>query len=183
LQSKKNRTRHGKKRKKDKEKKEKKRKRRKEKKKTYHGNYRYLCEKYDTSHRLLPTETSSRILCRRWMHAAEATYALHGLAILYTRWFGSNTPSAALEIEKAMSTNVIKDMDFLEAELQKSTGRFLIGDQVTAADCMMMFSAQFILTRKLGTEGKKWEGVERWIKECEATESYKRAVEKTGHSF
>jgi glutathione S-transferase len=82
-----------------------------------------------------------------------------------------------------MSTNVCKDMDYLEAELGKSSGKFLVGDQVTVADCMMLFSAQFILARELGTKGKKWEKVEKWIADCEGTESYKRAVERTGHKL
>lgn len=82
-----------------------------------------------------------------------------------------------------MSVNVCKDMDFLEAELGKSKGNFLVGDSVTVADCMMLFSAQFILARQLGTKGKKWERIEKWIADCENTESYKRAVEKTGHKL
>lgn len=79
-----------------------------------------------------------------------------------------------------MSGNVIKDLDWLESDLQKSKGRFLVGDQVTAADCMMAFTAQFILERKMGTQGKTWPKIEEWIKICEATESWKKAVQKTG---
>lgn len=144
---------------------------------------RYLCEKYDKESMLLPKDPATRIQCLRWLHASEATYALHALAILYTRWFGADNPSAAEKIEQGMSTNVCKDMDYLEAELGKSTGKFLVGDQVTVADCMMLFSAQFILARELGTKGKKWEKVEKWIADCEETESYKRAVERTGHKL
>lgn len=142
---------------------------------------RYLCEKYDGAGRLLPTDPAARVQCLRWIHASEATYALHALAILYTRWFGADNADAAAKIEEGMSVNVGKDMDFLEAELGKSKGRFLVGDNVTAADCMMLFSAQFILARQLGTKGRKWERVDRWIADCENTESYKRAVSKTGH--
>lgn len=144
---------------------------------------RYLCEKYDTAHKLLPEHTATRIQCLRWLHAAEATYALHALAILYTRWFGADNPSAAEKTEQGMSVNVCKDMDFLDVSLAKNKTKFLVGDTVTVADCMMLFSAQFILARQLGTKGRKWENVERWIAECEATESYKRALEKTGHKL
>jgi glutathione S-transferase len=31
--------------------------------------------------------------------------------------------------------------------------------------------------------GKRWERLEKYVKDCEATESYKQAVEKTGHQF
>jgi glutathione S-transferase len=144
---------------------------------------RYLCEKYDPSSKLLPKDSATRVQCLRWVHAAEATYALHALAILYTRWFGADNPAAAEKTEEGMSVNVCKDMDFLEKELGKSKGKFLIGDNVTVADCMMLFSAQFILARQLGTKGKKWEKIEKWIANCEATESYKRALEKTGHKL
>ena len=121
--------------------------------------------------------------CLRWLHASEATYALHALAILYTRWFGTDNPAAAEKIEEGMSVNVCKDMDFLEAELGKSKGKFLVGDSVTVADCMMLFSAQFILARQLGTKGKKWERIEKWVADCENTESYRRAAEQTGHKL
>ncbi|KAI4843690.1 benzoate 4-monooxygenase cytochrome-like protein P450 [Aureobasidium sp. EXF-8845] len=104
----------------------------------------YLCEKYDQESKLLPKDAATRTQCLRWLHASEATYALHALAILYTRWFGADNPSAAEKIEQGMSTN-------------------------------------FILARQLGTKGKRWEKVEKWIADCEETESYKRAIEKTGH--
>ncbi|TIA10472.1 benzoate 4-monooxygenase cytochrome-like protein P450 [Aureobasidium pullulans] len=143
----------------------------------------YLCEHYDTSNKLLPKDSATRVKCQRWIHASEATYALHALAILYTRWFGADDPSAAEKIEQGMSVNVCKDMDFLENELAKSGGKFLVGGSVTVADCMMLFSAQFILARQLGVQGKKWEKINQWVKDCENTESYKRAVEKTGHAL
>ncbi|KAG9738963.1 glutathione S-transferase, partial [Aureobasidium melanogenum] len=143
----------------------------------------YLCEKYDTSNKLLPTDSATRVQCLRWLHASEATYALHALAILYTRWFGADNPAAAEKIEEGMAVNVCKDMDFLEAHLSKGNAKFLVGDSVTVADCMMLFSAQFILARQLGTKGKKWERIEKWIADCENTESYKRAVQKTGHKL
>lgn len=122
----------------------------------------------------------------QWIHAAEATFLLHALPILYARWFSPQQvkDSGALEtIEQSMSRNVVKDFDWLEGELQKGQGKFLVGDHVTAADCMMSFSAQFVLDKELGTKGKQWPMVEEWIKNCEATESWKKAVQKTGHSL
>lgn len=82
-----------------------------------------------------------------------------------------------------MSVNVQKDFDWLENELKLSGTKFLVGETVTAADCMMHFSVQFILARELGTKGKKWERVEQWVKDCEATKGYKRAVEKSGYTL
>lgn len=113
------------------------------------------------------------------MHAAEATFALHGLAILYARW-NQKTGDVA-ETEAGMAKNVSRDLDYLESTLKQSGGKFLFGDKVTAADIMMHFSAVFILARELGTKGQKWPGVEKWIGDCEGTEAYGAAVKKTGH--
>jgi glutathione S-transferase len=82
-----------------------------------------------------------------------------------------------------MATNIRNDMNFLEEELKKSQGKFLFGDSPSAADCMMHFSAVFILRRGLGMKGQSYPEVERYIKDCEATETYKKAVEKTGHQL
>lgn len=85
---------------------------------------------------------------------------------------------------------MVKDLDYLEGYLQKQEegkeegGRFIMGGkEPSAADIMMQFSVRFILMRELGTKGMergRWERVERWLELCEGTESYKRAVERTG---
>jgi glutathione S-transferase len=82
-----------------------------------------------------------------------------------------------------LSKNIQNDLDFMEAELEKSNGKFLFGDELTVADIQMHFSIAFILARELGTFGKRWERCEKFVRDCEAMESYKRAVEKTGHEF
>ena len=115
------------------------------------------------------------------MHAAEATWALHALAILYARL--NQKDGDVAKTEEGLSRNVIKDMDFLEAELGKSEGKFLLGDSVTAADCMMHFSAVYILARELGTKGKNWPKIEQWVRDCEATETYGKAVQHSGHKL
>ena len=110
---------------------------------------------------------------------------IHGLAVLYARW---QMPEAGKkdilpEMEKKLSKNVQGDLDWLESELQAGNGNFLVGDHVTAADTMMGFSAQFILTRKLGTGDRRWPAIEAWLQNIESQASYKKAVEKTGHSL
>lgn len=137
---------------------------------------------YDKEHKLLPpVGDPNRYKQLPWIHAAEGTWALHGIAIMYSRWFIEGGDVEATE--EKMSKNVRADMAFLEAELKKSSGKFLFGDKPTAADIMMHFSAVFILARELGMKGQKYPEVERWIKDCEATETYKKAVEKTGHKL
>ena len=150
-----------------------------------HSNVdRYLCEKYDKDHRLIPTESARRIKVLQWIHASEATFMLHSLAITYTRW---NIPEHGKQngdleaMEKGLSVNVQNDLDWLETELSLSHSKFLCGDNVTAADTMMHFSADFIMRTKLGTQGRTWPNIEKWLKACEETETYQRAVKKTGH--
>lgn len=143
-----------------------------------------------------------------WMHAAEAMWALHGLAILYVRWFQKTGDPA--QTEESLSKNIVNgtsnsspivrdtslglpvvetfadlhpDMNFLEAELSKGKGKFLCGDAVSAADCMMEFSAAFIMARELGIKPHTYPKSQQYIQDCEATETYKKAVQKTGHKL
>jgi len=85
--------------------------------------------------------------------------------------------------EERMSANVQNDMSWLETELSLSQGRFLCGDHVTAADIMMQFTVEFILAMKLGTMGKEWPNVNKWMEACRNEEGYKKAVERTGHKL
>lgn len=146
----------------------------------------YLCERYDLGHKMIPQDDYLRAQVLTFVHAAEGALMLHGLAVLYAQW---NFPADAKEkhpeilkqMEEGLGVNVRADLDWLEGVLDKSTGRYLVGDSVTAADIMMQFSASFILERKLGIAGKSWPKVQEWLARCEATESFKRAVEKTGY--
>ena len=144
----------------------------------------YLCETYDKAGKMLPSDPVRRAKVRQWVHAAEATFALHALAILYARWNIKDAPEKTVEAaEERMSANVQNDMSWLETELSFSQSRFLFGDHVTAADIMMQFSAEFILARELGTNGKEWPNVNKWLEACKNEEGYKKAVERTGHKL
>lgn len=158
---------------------------------------RYLSDTFDpqnTLHLLPPPASPLRYKTLQWIHASEATFLLHALACLYVQWHQHDG-----DVEKTLqglSGNVVKDLDYLESHLQKQEqeqeeeeeeeggGRFIMGGKnITAADIMMQFSVRFILMRELGTQGVergRWERVERWLELCEGTESYQRAVERTG---
>jgi glutathione S-transferase len=60
-----------------------------------------------------------------------------------------------------------------------------VKEDVTAADTIMLFGIQFIFARDLVRGGSisEWPNVERWVENCEGTDSYKRAVQKTGHKL
>lgn len=144
--------------------------------------YRYLCDKYDKQHKLIPAPgDAQRHKILQWVHAAEGTYMVHGLAILYAKWFQQGGDVEAT-VER-LGKNVQKDMDYLESALGESKGKFLFGDEPTAADIMMHFSAAFILARELGMKGKSWPKINEWLKNCEARQAYKKSVQHTGHKL
>ncbi|SMR52869.1 unnamed protein product [Zymoseptoria tritici ST99CH_1E4] len=142
----------------------------------------YLCDKYDKQNRLLPAVGDpKRYKVLQWVHASEATFMLHGLAVLYAKW---NQKDGDVEKTVAgLSVNICKDLDYLESELGKSSGKFIVGDSLTAADIMMQFSVDFVLVRELGTKGKSWPTVEKWLEQCKSTPSYQEAVKKTGYKL
>lgn len=70
---------------------------------------RYLCDTYDKQHRLLPpVGDKKRYEVLYWMHAAEAMWALHGIAILYVRWHQKDGTVA--KTEEGLSKNVVNGM-------------------------------------------------------------------------
>ena len=149
---------------------------------------RYLCDHYDTNSRLIPSlsHPSQRSQVQTYIHASEAALGIHALAIMYANWsfpaaYKSLHPDILPQMEQGMSANVRNDMDWLEGELSRSTSGFLVGDGVTAADIMMSFSVQFTLLGGFGTKGGSWPKVDEWVRRCGDTQSYKTAVEKSGH--
>jgi glutathione S-transferase len=53
---------------------------------------------YDKEGRLLPHDPKERVKVRQWVHAAEGTFALHTLAILYAQWHvPKDAPEGLLE--------------------------------------------------------------------------------------
>ena len=91
---------------------------------------RYLCEHYDRSHRLLPIDETQRVKVREWIHVAEGAFMIHCLPIVSVRRIDA---SAAEKLAPGLAGNVAKDLDWLEAELRRGNGRYLVGDHVTAA--------------------------------------------------
>ena len=148
---------------------------------------RYLIDTYDTNHILLPSDISQRCKAYEWLHAAEGTFMLHALAILYARW---KLPEAAKEhlpeMESSLSTNVQNDLNWLEGTLkeQKKNGKeYIVGDGLTVADVMMQFSIEFIFTRKLGTAGGDWPETKAWLERVMKRPAYKKAVEKSSYTL
>lgn len=114
------------------------------------------------------------------MSASEGTFLTHALAIAY----GSGAaPESSEKLAAGLAPQVHRDFDWLESELSRSNGKFLVGDRLTAADTMMSFSVAFIFKMGLGTKGREWPAVNAWLAHVESLPAYRRAVEKTGHTL
>ena len=105
---------------------------------------------------------------------------MHALPTVYNRRIDN---TIAEKLEPGIAQIVAKDLDWLEDELERGGGRFLVGDTVTAADTMMAFTVQFIFAKGLGPKDRRWEKVNGWLRNVEGVEAYQRAVAKTGHRF
>ena len=144
-------------------------------------------EKYDKEQRLMGgNDEGRRNQVRMFIHAAEGTFMVHCLAITYARWFSPPSVHSSgdlKKLEEGLAINVGKDFDWLNSELEGK--RFLAGEEVTAADTMVLFSVQFIFARDLcaGRKVGEWANVESWFKACEEREGWKKAVRKTGHQM
>ncbi|KAL1884008.1 hypothetical protein Daus18300_000117 [Diaporthe australafricana] len=156
----------------------------------------YMLETYDTGHNLLPAaaeDPAARAKVREWLYAAEGTFMLHAMAILYARWQLPDTEEIRAGIlpglEEKLAVNVCNSFDWLEGELvaQRNRGSgWLVGDGLTAADIVVQFSVQFIMERRLGVGGRgegRWKEVEAWLGRTEQDDAYLRAVQKTGYSL
>ena len=141
----------------------------------------YLCEMYDRDHRLIPAfnQPKARNKVREFIHAAEGTLMIHCLPYLYARRIDAE---AAGPLKPKLPVLVKKDLDWLESELDAKGGGWLVGQEVTAADTMMVFSVQFIFLNKLAGEDidqTNWGRISEWLGLLERHEPYQRAVQKT----
>lgn len=106
----------------------------------------YLCDKYDTKGSLLPRgdDLPDRGQVIQWLHAAEATFMVHAIAIIYTRWHLPETAKDALPaMEKAMSKNIHNDLNWLEGQLKEQKERgsdWIVGERLSIADIQMQFA-------------------------------------------
>ena len=105
---------------------------------------------------------------------------VHCLPTVYNRRIDA---SMAEKLALDLAQYVAKDLYWLEAELGRGSGGYLVCDHVTAADTMVAFSIQFILRMGLGPENTRWERVGAWLKRIEEECPYQRAVAKTGHKL
>jgi glutathione S-transferase len=116
----------------------------------------------------------------------------HALPIVYSQWFMPEGNEKILEtLTSSMATNVQKDLDFYESTIAANKekygpqdGLYLANGRFSAADIANAFSAEYVLTKAIGTEGKKWPNIEAWLKLIEARPGYKETKKVAGlHDF
>lgn len=155
----------------------------------------YLLETYDTDKRFLPSDAKERIMARTWLHASEGTFMVHALSLVYAQWFMPDAKAGNQglleETQKGMAVNVQKDLDWLEGELAKGEEmegqgrRWLVGNSLTVADIMMVFSVDYILFKGLAKpeKGQAWKRTEKWLQSCKKEAGFQKALKKTGYQL
>jgi glutathione S-transferase len=113
---------------------------------------------------------------------------MHAVAVTYARWFSTESMKSCGDLEKleeALFVTVYRDLNWLGSEPAKNDGRFLGGDEVSAADTMVGFSVYFGFARGLCAKKgpEDWKRVVAWLDRCEACKTCIKAVEKTGHKL
>ncbi|KKY17456.1 putative glutathione s-transferase iii [Phaeomoniella chlamydospora] len=125
-----------------------------------------------------PSSPSPRAKVREYMAAAEGTFLMHALAILYARLHmpeSGEQNGTLTKLEEALSKNVHNDLNWMETELERNGTVYLVGVCLTAADIVVVFSLQFIFARRLGVGDKderKWKIFRDWLRRMECEEGY-----------
>lgn len=105
----------------------------------------YICETYDVSNRFLPPQSKAaeRAQVREWLHAAEGTFMVHAVAILYSRReMPEEGKDLVPELEERLARNVKNDFNWLEGVLkeQRAKGRdWIVGEGLTLADIQVQY--------------------------------------------
>lgn len=107
---------------------------------------------------------------REFMWASEGNFTRHTAALLSARL---TAPASALqEIEAELVKPIQNDLDWVAKILARNSDKFLVGNEVTVADNMIIFPLGVIFGHKLGTEGRSWPRVGCDMKSCVRINSY-----------
>lgn len=147
---------------------------------------KYLIQRYAPESSLLgPVDDwQKRGDVEAWISFSEGMM-VHTLAAIYPRWFSD--ASSASQIEAKMTPNIQNNLNALESALAGND--YLVGDSLTAADLMCVFSAEYTLYMDTGisSDGKKkqdWPNTLAWLKRCAQRPAYQRVLQKGAtHKF
>jgi len=132
----------------------------------------YVVERYANG-RLAPAKNSQAFeTYRYWMHYAEGSLMTPLLIKLYLGLVGD----AAKPVIERVEGNVRAHVDFIEQSLRSS--KFLVGDEMTAADLQLSFPMELIATQ--GMLSDAYPKSRAWLKGLHERSAYQRALEKGG---
>ncbi|SGY20223.1 BQ5605_C017g08536 [Microbotryum silenes-dioicae] len=154
---------------------------------------RYLAENYDESGRLFPGlgRVQDRVDTFAWVGFAEGALMAHALPITYAAWFIPDEYEKAHQgFHDSLKPNVINDLNYLEAELEKKVerfrkkngqGAFLVGQDLTIADIQVALPIEYIFThptisKELKDEIRGYTQIKVWLRGLEARSAYKEAT-------
>jgi glutathione S-transferase len=146
----------------------------------------YLIEKYGKG-RLAPAPgTPAHLQYRYWLHYAEGSFMpLMIITLILGRIETAPMPFFAKPIAKKLASkardaysgpNVIRNLEYLEATLQKST--WFCGDQMTGADIMMSFPLE-AAAQRVDLAGK-YPALKGCLDRIRVLPAYQAAIEKGG---
>jgi len=144
----------------------------------------YLIERYGGGRMIPPAGSAERRRYTYWLHYAEGTFApLMVISLLMNRI--ERAPLLVRPIAKAISgmvkkgyltPNIENNLDFMEAELGKST--WFAGDELTAADVQMSFALEAAAARA-GLDARRPKLVAA-LARMHSRPAYQRALQKGG---
>lgn len=122
---------------------------------------------------------------QRWLHYAEGSLMpFMIMALIFYKIEHSKMPFFAKPIAKKVSQNTHQSflnpqmalhLSHINQELANKT--WLMGDDLTGADIMMFFA---LLGAKLRYNIENYPHIQRYLKQVEQNEAYKRAIQKAG---
>ena len=146
----------------------------------------YLVEKYGNGRLAPAVGTPQHLQYRYWLHYAEGSFMpLMILTLILGKMETAPMPFFAKPIARKLASkardaysgpNVIRNLQYLEDTLQKST--WFCGDEMTGADIMMSFPVEAAAQRV--DLGGKYPALKGFLDRIKALPAYQRAIEKGG---
>ncbi len=145
----------------------------------------YLIDNYGQEKFLNPQNGSKKYEVSYWSHFSEGSLMPPFLLkLIFEKIKSQKLPFfvkpiankiADKVLESFVMPNVFRHMNFIEKHLENK--EFFVGEQISAADIMMIFPLEAALTR---IDGKSFKNIERYVKSIHDLDTYKLALKKGG---
>jgi len=144
----------------------------------------YLIAKYGKG-RFDPKNEAGKDLNSFWTHFSEGSLMCPLVITQVFNTVETQSPWIIRPIAKAISGQVQNGFtkptinaqwEYVESELQKTGGEFMIGDNLTASDFMMLFPVE-TATQRSDIIGSK---TKAWLQRVHSRPAYRKALEKGG---